>query len=362
MSIDEGSLKKESSEKNSTRLPELDTLRGLAALGVMLFHYTYNQPGINSYFEFRNGVTGVDLFFMISGFVITLSISKIARLRDFIVHRFSRLYPTYWICMLITSLCILVYDPATLSFKNILINMTMVQPYFGVEDLDGSYWTLLVELIFYVWVIFVYILKRVNRIEDAGFITLIVILAYHYFSHLYPEVYAFIQRILPIANYFPFFFSGIIFYHIKFKKATFKRIIFLLVSLISAFYLHDKGGRAMHLISYVQHSVTIVFYHVVFILLVLDKLKFIVKRYFIFLGNISYSLYLLHQYIGRNIIHTLVSYAHLNLYVALLLTILFIILLATGVTYYVEIPIIKYIRDRYKKHGQNEELKRLELQ
>jgi peptidoglycan/LPS O-acetylase OafA/YrhL len=360
MSIDEGSLKKESSEKNSTRLPELDTLRGLAALGVMLFHYTYNQPGINSYFEFRNGVTGVDLFFMISGFVITLSISKIARLRDFIVHRFSRLYPTYWICILITSLCILVYDPATLSFKNILINMTMIQPYFGVEDLDGSYWTLLVELIFYVWVIFVYLLKKVTRIEDAGFLTLIAILAYHYFSNLYPELYAFIQRILPIANYFPFFFSGIIFYHIKFKKATFKRIIFLLVSLISAFYLHDKGGRAMHLISYVQHSVTIVFYHV--ILLVLDKLKFIVKRYFIFLGNISYSLYLLHQYIGRNIIHTLVSYAHLNLYVALLLTILFIILLATGVTYYVEIPIIKYIRDRYKKHGQNEELKRLELQ
>ena len=361
MSTDEDSLKRKSSEKKSIRLPELDTLRGLAALGVMLFHYTYNQPGINLLFEFRNGVTGVDLFFMISGFVITLSISKIARLRDFIVHRFSRLYPTYWICILITSLCILIYDPATLSFRNILINMTMVQPYFGVEDLDGSYWTLLVELIFYVWVIFVHVLKKVTRIEDAGFLTLIAILAYHYFSNLYPELYAFIQRILPIANYFPFFFSGIIFYHIKFRGVTFKRVFFLFISLISAFYLHDKGGRSMYLISYVQHGITIVFYHAVFILLVLDKLKFIVKPYFIFLGNISYSLYLLHQYIGRNIIHTLVSYAHLNLYAAILITILFIILLASGVTYYVEIPIIKYIRDRYKKYGQNKESGRLEL-
>jgi peptidoglycan/LPS O-acetylase OafA/YrhL len=353
MSIDEDSLKRKSSEKNAARLPELDTLRGLAALGVMLFHYTYNQPAINSHFEFRNGVTGVDLFFMISGFVITLSISKIARLRDFIVHRFSRLYPTYWMCILITSLCIFIYDPATLSVRNILINMTMVQPYFGVEDLDGSYWTLLVELIFYVWVIFVYILKRIDRIEDAGFITLITILAYHYFRNLYPEMYAFIQRILPIVNYFPFFFSGIIFYHIKFRKATFKRIIFLFVSLISALYLHDKGGRSMHLISYVQHGVTIVFYHAIFILLVLDKLKFIIKSYFIFLGNISYSLYLLHQYIGRNIIHSLVSYTHLNIYAAILITIVFIILLATIVTYYVEVPIIRFIRNRYKKYGQN---------
>lgn len=59
--------------KKVPRLLELDALRGLAALGVLLFHYSYNQPGIQPDAQFRAGVASVDLFFMISGFVTLIS-------------------------------------------------------------------------------------------------------------------------------------------------------------------------------------------------------------------------------------------------------------------------------------------------
>ena len=59
------------------RLLELDALRGIAAMMVVLFHLTMNTA--IEKFGFRYGVTGVDLFFIISGFVIFLTLNKSRR-------------------------------------------------------------------------------------------------------------------------------------------------------------------------------------------------------------------------------------------------------------------------------------------
>lgn len=361
MSLTPHDLTKEKSEKNAFRFLELDSLRGLAALSVLLFHFTNNQPEIKRSLEFRIGITGVDIFFMISGFVILLSITRITQLRDFIVYRFSRLYPTYWVCILITATFIFFYQPSTLKLSDVFINMTMVQTFFGVEDLDGSYWTLLIELLFYFWIIGVYLIKRIKDIEDVGLITLILILAYHIFRESYPVAYSFVQAKFSITNHFPLFFSGILFYQIKFKGISAKKIIYMFISILSAFYLHDKGGRAMHMITEMSHDVIIVFFHIVFALMITGKLKFLVKPYFIFLGNISYSLYLLHQVIGRSIINTLLTVAHLNIYIAILIAMLCTISLAYLVTTYIEVPVIKQIRTRYKRYKEGKLAAELEL-
>lgn len=90
------------------RIKELDVFRGFAALAVVLYHYTtmYNKMcNVSSSWELPYGWLGVPVFFILSGFVIYLTVDKSKSAIDFLKKRFIRLYPTYWLCLLIT-LCI----------------------------------------------------------------------------------------------------------------------------------------------------------------------------------------------------------------------------------------------------------------
>jgi peptidoglycan/LPS O-acetylase OafA/YrhL len=82
------------------RFQELDALRGIAALLVVVFHFTMHRP--QSELGFKYGITGVDLFFIISGFVIFMSINNVNSAKEFVVNRITRLYPTYWACVTTT--------------------------------------------------------------------------------------------------------------------------------------------------------------------------------------------------------------------------------------------------------------------
>lgn len=96
-------------DKNSLfRIVELDAVRGVAALMVVLCHYTtwhVQSVGFSStvpFFEFWEGKFGVYLFFIVSGFVIFLTLEKCDNIKSFIVSRVVRLYPAYWVCLIIT--------------------------------------------------------------------------------------------------------------------------------------------------------------------------------------------------------------------------------------------------------------------
>ena len=95
------------SNPKSDRLVEIDALRGVAALAVVLFHYTTRftelfKPGTLPTISFPGGHYGVNLFFIISGFVIFMTLEKTARPLDFVVSRFSRLFPAYWAAIFLT--------------------------------------------------------------------------------------------------------------------------------------------------------------------------------------------------------------------------------------------------------------------
>jgi len=92
------------------KLRSIQVLRGLAAIGVVLYHMLVIEkkyaggdhflPGL-----FRLGQSGVDLFFVISGFVMVTVIHREGRENrplDFLVHRFSRIYPNYWFYFFVT--------------------------------------------------------------------------------------------------------------------------------------------------------------------------------------------------------------------------------------------------------------------
>ncbi len=138
------------------RFRELDGLRGIAAVAVMFAHFTV---GFDEYFPghspppftFRVGGYGVHLFFLISGYVIYWTAERSANLRVFAVSRFTRLYPTFWVCLAITLAATIALGNQSLipTAKEILGNVTMVPRLIGVRSIDGAYWSLSVEMLFY---------------------------------------------------------------------------------------------------------------------------------------------------------------------------------------------------------------------
>ncbi|HLK50751.1 MAG TPA: acyltransferase [Bryobacteraceae bacterium] len=100
--------------KTGTRISELDGLRGIAILLVMFFHFT-PRTGPLSFFShlFQLGWTGVDLFFVLSGFLITGilvdTVGHRSYYRNFIVRRCLRIFPAYYMSLVVC--CILTYYP-----------------------------------------------------------------------------------------------------------------------------------------------------------------------------------------------------------------------------------------------------------
>lgn len=140
------------------RLVQVDALRGLAALLVVVYHYTwrfdelYPGPGERTV-AVPFGHLGVQLFFTISGFVIPLTLQRTTTALDFIVSRCARLLPAYWVAVLLTfgMVTLLGLPGRQVQLGEAVINLTMVQRLVGVPSVDGVYWTLTVELLFYGW-------------------------------------------------------------------------------------------------------------------------------------------------------------------------------------------------------------------
>ena len=156
-----------SQEDARPRLRELDGLRGLAALGVVLSHLTTTfdetHPGRPApAFRFAEGGYGVQLFFLISGFVILMTARRARRPSDFVIARLSRLYPVYWIALSLTTLLLLLFaaPSAAPRLGVFLANLTMVQRWLLVENIDPVYWTLAVEMQFYALILLLLVATR----------------------------------------------------------------------------------------------------------------------------------------------------------------------------------------------------------
>jgi len=147
----------------SGRLAHLDALRGIAAFLVMIQHSVTiiaEHPQAPGWFRFAAqafnseyyspGRTGVVAFFLISGFVVPFSLKQPHALRGFAISRFFRLYPAYWASLLVAVLVLPTLDIKTFSTTQVLANATMVQFVLGQSNVIGAYWTLFIELVFYV--------------------------------------------------------------------------------------------------------------------------------------------------------------------------------------------------------------------
>jgi len=105
------------------RIPELDGLRGIAILMVLFFHFTpASGPLFFLAHVFQTGWGGVDLFFVLSGYLITgiliHSVSKPHYYRNFIVRRTLRIFPLYYTCMVLYAF--LTYYPSAIHWREFL--------------------------------------------------------------------------------------------------------------------------------------------------------------------------------------------------------------------------------------------------
>src|SRR5579859_2983882 len=111
-------------DKGKSRIAELDLLRFIAALSVVLYHYGHpvDLGSLAQVTEF--GFLVVPLFFMISGFVILWTATK-KNAVEFVASRLSRLYPTFWVCVLLTAATLYATDQRVTAAQ-VLANLTMV--------------------------------------------------------------------------------------------------------------------------------------------------------------------------------------------------------------------------------------------
>jgi peptidoglycan/LPS O-acetylase OafA/YrhL len=210
---------------------EINGFRGFAAIFVLLFHYTFLlNPNLKFGFLFHYGYMGVSLFFIISGFLITDSIYSNSS-KSFVIKRIFRLYPVYWISIFLTIITYYISSqfPSYLDIKVVVFNLSMFQRFFGVKDIDGAYWTLAVELIFYFILILIKYFNRLNNLFNIFlFLILIIFILNLIFKIYFPENFM-ANKVIKQLSYFHLFLAGIVFRSIFKNNVVSNKNLFILI-------------------------------------------------------------------------------------------------------------------------------------
>jgi peptidoglycan/LPS O-acetylase OafA/YrhL len=333
------------------RINEIDGLRGIAAVFVMLFHYTFvfNQKWVYGK-PFHYGYMGVSLFFIISGFVITMSVESKKSYIDFCYGRFIRLYPIYWIALIITIIAMhsMNLQMFKLNTTNIVVNFTMLQRFLGYIDIDGAYWTLAIELIFYFLIVIILILNKTAKIIPY-FIVLILII---FISRIILSQYFTEQiKLIQIIQQFRFlhlFLAGIIFY--KIHTSRFQKTDLILLT----FCLICNLGAHLRFNILIETLIVLVFF-IVFGLLTIKENKlmnFLNHPILQFLGKISFPLYLLNENFGASLFTLINLHFSINIFIQILIVIIIVIISASLIHYTIEKPLFQYLHT--KKINKND--------
>ena len=323
---------------------EINGFRGFAAIAVLLFHYTFLlNPNLKFGFLFHYGYMGVSLFFIISGFLITDSIYSNSS-KSFVIKRIFRLYPVYWITIFLTILIYFISSqiPAYLDFKVIVLNLSMFQRFLGVRDLDGAYWTLAVELIFYFILISIKYFNRLHQLINIFLVLILFIFTINLIFKIYfPENFIF-NKIIKQLCYFHLFLAGIVFRDIFNKKVISNKSIFTLILIL----IINFGTNLRFNIFIETLYVTVFLSFFLLLIFHINFLQFFNSSILQFLGNISYSLYLLNESFGFaifDILNKFINFQLLNTFI----TILIVVITSFLISKYIERPMIKFGKHFY---------------
>lgn len=208
-----------------SRVPVLDLLRLAAVLAVVLYHYGFWGPisasGVSQVAlpalapAGQYGFLGVSVFFAISGFVIAYSAEGRSWI-GFIIARFSRIYPTFVLCMTLTFTVMLAVGVGHVTRSQWLANLFIAAPFLGQPYVDTVYWSLVIEVVFYGWVALFMMLGWFPRHIDA---LILVWLAITFANELTIDAPIF-EKVF-IADDSGFFVVGLLIYqHYRGRRGT----------------------------------------------------------------------------------------------------------------------------------------------
>lgn len=306
------------------RLVQIDGLRGIAAVVVLLFHVTtrYDQEYIHRDalpFSVPWGSLGVHLFFAISGFVILMTLRRTVVPADFVMSRVSRLYPTYWVAVLLSTAIVIAaglpgHQP---SAGEVAANLLMFHGLFGVDHVDGAYWSLEIELIFYAWMLVIWSIGWLGRPMRIVLAWLAVSLAARVGAAVLGFELPWTVSHLTLMKWIPWFSIGISAYVI----AHAERDAPLAYGAMALAVLTVGVGDGW------AYSIWAAMVAVVLTLASLGRIALLASLPFAFFGAISYPLYLIHENLGFSLMLHAES-AGLHSVVAVALAILASILVA----------------------------------
>jgi peptidoglycan/LPS O-acetylase OafA/YrhL len=330
------------------RILGLDALRGLAAGAVLLHHhaqyydvlYGGRAPlAINLGF----GHFGVELFFIISGFVILMTIERKRTVRDFAVSRFTRLMPAYLAALVLATVVLILWPmPSPLdtpTIKQFLANLTMAPMLLSQNGVDLPYWTLTYELVFYVYMALFLRFGLLGSIEWVGLGALAVALACRCFVDI-PHHHR--TGILLLVFYSHFFLIGICLYRIWERRA--RPLTYVVLALSIAMSALGGGERAFNASGWLYLPLTAAFTLLVWYATHRPG-RWLTWPPLALLGRISYPLYLVHVVLGYEVIRFGVEQGWSTLHGVIMAGLLSLVV-ATLLHYLVEVPGERWSRSK----------------
>ena len=322
--------------KKAEGIPALDIIRIMSALSILLYHYTTRYDEVIGHtsdwrFLWPWGAEAVNVFFFLSGFLAIIHF----RNQKFIVSlkkKAVRLYPTYWICLIISAAVTFAFlkEERWVGIRAFLINFTMLQSALGVRSVDGAYWTLWYDIVFYI-VVACFQASRINKSRINRFMLLWLSLAFLCLAlsgnSAYPIVLMrkALNRFLILDRIWAFVSGTMIAHLIEYKSR-----LSCVVLVLSIIYPLICGNTISAIL---LASVSLM----VFLICncqtgseVKQTSSLVVRRGLSYMASLTYPIYLLHQNIGFAIIKLLQSRG-MKGEICMLLPFLIVLLLAAGI-------------------------------
>jgi peptidoglycan/LPS O-acetylase OafA/YrhL len=346
-----------------SRLAALDGLRLLCALAVAGYHFgdSWRLDGVHPPIHFLPhaapvliyGFLGVEVFFMISGFVILMS-GWGRTVREFTAARVARLYPAFWVCVIVTA-TVVTLAPMTGGLPvswiptpgAVAINLTMLAEPLHQPLVDTVYWTLWLELKFYL-ILAVLIAAGLSdrrlRAVGASWLAAAVVLP------AFPQ--GFLHEIV-MPDFAPCFIAGMTMFLLRRNRSDLG--LWVMLGCCWLISLQRVGLRALDLkpgfvVPVWPAWVLITIAYAVLLTIALGGTDRLDWRWLGSAGALTYPFYLVHQRVGYVLIRTVQKHTGLPAGVVIAGAVVVLLALAWLVHRLVERPLAPLLREYVLGH------------
>jgi peptidoglycan/LPS O-acetylase OafA/YrhL len=295
--------------------PSLDIARGFAVSIVLLYHLFWYVS------FFRLGWIGVDLFFVLSGFLIT---DILLRSRDnrnyfskFFIKRILRIFPVYYLALIaffflspllfsnkLPDSAFTYYNQNQIWYWLYMQNWLVIRKGLPQEPYLNHFWSLAIEEQFYIlWPVVIYCIKRIENLKKLIFLLIVFALLLRIFIRIFNSEQIEGLYYNTFTRMDSLLIGSFISIHVKQEKLIptiyIKIIILSFIALIcTSIGIIGNVQPGNKVFSTIGYSIIAAFFGIIIYLLVTyeNKLKALIKngKTFSFLAKISYSLYVIH--------------------------------------------------------------------